>query len=417
MIRQLNRLFCFPVASLLLVTCVSIGHADWPRFLGADGNGVSTETELLDQLSVETVKVRWRVPGGVGMSAIAIAEDLAITMWNTESEQLLVALNIDDGKAIWTTSIARDYKNSQGDGPRATPTIADGRVYAFSGDGMLAAVDLKSGKVVWKIDAMGETDAKPAEYGFSSSPLVTQKHVVVHVGANRGAVAAFNKNDGSLAWTAGSGAAGYSSPTLLDVAGEQQIVSLVGSGVIGIDPQSGQQRWSYDFKTPYDCNTASPIVIDGNIFISAGENHGCVCLNIQNNGDQYEVGETWSSVDTKSVMRNEWQTSVVVDDFLYGFDNVGSAGPTTHLSCIKASTGEVVWRKTRFGKGNLVLADGKLWITTMDGELVLVKADPKEFQELGRIKLFGKTRQSLSISGGRGYVRDDAEVLCLELRK
>jgi outer membrane protein assembly factor BamB len=402
---------------LVIVAGAAVGNADWPRFLGADGNGVSNETGLLDQLSAETVKVRWRVPGGVGMSAVAVSENFAITMWNTQSEQVLVALNTDNGKTVWTTPIARDYKNSQGDGPRATPTIASDRVYAFSGDGTLAAVELKSGKIVWKIDALNEADAEPAEYGMSSSPLVTKKHVIVHVGANRGAVAAFDKNDGSLAWMAGSGAAGYSSPTLLSVAGEEQIVSLVGSGVIGLDPENGEQRWSYDFATPYDCNTASPIAIDGKVFISAGENHGCVCLNIQKNDDQYEVAETWSSVDTKSVMRNEWQTSVVVGDFLYGFDNVGSAGPTTHLSCIKASTGEVVWRKTRFGKGNLVLADGKLWITLMTGELVLVKTDPKEFQELGRIRLFGKTRQSLSIAAGRGYIRDDADVLCLELRK
>ena len=117
----------------------------------------------------------------------------------------------------------------------------------------------------------------------------------------------------------------------------------------------------------------------------------------------------------KSVLRNEWQTSALVDGHLYGFDNVGSAGPVTHLTCINAKTGQVVWRENRFGKGNLVAADGILWITTMEGEFVMAKASPEGYQELGRNKLFGKTRQAPSISNGRAFVRDDAEVICIKI--
>ena len=175
--------------------------------------------------------------------------------------------------------------------------------------------------------------------------------------------------------------------------------------------------WSYPFETPYDCNTATPVVIGNSVFISAGENHGCVLLDIQRQGSSYMVAPKWKSVDSKSVMRNEWQTSIVIDQYLYGFDNVGSAGPVTHFSCLDANTGERAWQETRFGKGNLTYADGKFWITTMQGELVLVKADPDRYQELGRLKLFGKTRQSLSIADGRGYIRDDQKIYCFDLRK
>ena len=152
------------------------------------------------------------------------------------------------------------------------------------------------------------------------------------------------------------------------------------------------------------------------MFISAGENHGCVLIDVEKSGDQFTAKEHWASVDSKSVMRNEWQTSVLVDGYLYGFDNVGAAGPTTHLTCIEAKTGEKVWSKTRFGKGNLVLADGKLWITTMAGELVLVNVTPSGYEELGRAQLFGSTRQSLSIADGHGYIRDNKEVLCIKLK-
>lgn len=130
----------------------------------------------------------------------------------------------------------------------------------------------------------------------------------------------------------------------------------------------------------------------------------------------YEVHEAWTSVDVKSVMRNEWQTSIFLDGYLYGFDNVGSAGPVTHLTCIEAATGKVARTKARFGKGNLVAADGKLWITTMKGELVLVVATPAGYSEIGRQKLFSKTRQNVSIADGFAVVRDDSHVTCIKVK-
>jgi outer membrane protein assembly factor BamB len=116
-------------------------------------------------------------------------------------------------------------------------------------------------------------------------------------------------------------------------------------------------------------------------------------------------------------MRNEWQTSILIGDYLYGFDNVGAAGPISHFSCIEAKTGKPVWQKNRFGKGNLAYADGKFWLTTIEGELVIARADPKGFEELGRVQLVGKNRQTLSIANGYGYLRDDSEVVCVQLTK
>ena len=116
-------------------------------------------------------------------------------------------------------------------------------------------------------------------------------------------------------------------------------------------------------------------------------------------------------------MRNEWQTSILLDGFLYGFDNVGSAGPVTHLTCVNAQTGERVWRKTRFGKGNLISAGGKLFISTMAGDLVVVKATPDRYEEMGRQNVMVKTRQSPALADGRLYLRDRATILCLDIRE
>ncbi len=404
---------------LLFAITLSSDHAsaaDWPQFLGAARNGTSEETGLLDRFPEDGPQVVWRVPGGVGMSAVAVANELAITSWNDRRKQLLVALDGASGKVVWQTPLSDAYENAMGDGPRATPTIRNAVVYMLTGEGILCAAEQKSGRLLWQVDAVGEFNAEPSEYGMSSSPLVVGEQVIVHVGAANATIAAFDIKSGKLTWKAGSGPAGYSSPTLLKIDGQEQVVSITGDLALGIDPKDGNTLWTYPFKTDYACNTATPIVVNGDVFISAGENHGCALLDIRQNDGKYTTVERWASLDTKSVMRNEWQTSVVVDGYLYGFDNVGAAGPVTHLSCIEVNTGKPVWQKSRFGKGNLVLADGKLWITTMDGELVLVKATPDMYQELGRAKLFGKTRQSLSIANGYGYIHDDKEVVCIKLK-
>ncbi|MEZ6066580.1 MAG: hypothetical protein R3B90_12930 [Planctomycetaceae bacterium] len=115
------------------------------------------------------------------------------------------------------------------------------------------------------------------------------------------------------------------------------------------------------------------------------------------------------------MLRNEWQTSLLLDGWLYGFDNVGSGRPVTHFTCIDPTTGERKWQQKRFGKGNAIAADGKLWATTMQGELVLLRANPERYEELGRAKLFDTTRQAPSIANGILYVRDDHEIIAVDI--
>lgn len=409
--------------SLLRFTFVAVlfffarsSRADWPQFLGPARNGISPETGLTGDL-VAGCEVLWRVPGGVGMSAVVVQGERAYTTWNKDGQQWLVALDCGSGDEVWATKLAPAYRNQMGDGPRATPTVAGGQVYCFTGEGTLVAVDAESGEPAWSTQAVKDLGGKPSEYGMASSPLVVDGRVIVQVGSKSGSVAAFSTSSGDLVWKSGTASAAYASPALLDVADEEQVVILSGFGLQGLSPATGEQLWDYPFETPYDCNTATPISVNGKIFISAGENHGSVLLQVEKEADAFQVTEVWSSLRTKSVLRSEWQTSVLLDGYLYGFDNVGSAGPVTHLTCIEAQTGKRMWREPRFGKANLTLADGKLWITTMEGELVLVEASPEAYRELGRKALFGQTRQSLSISNGRGFIRDDQDVLCLRLSK
>lgn len=405
--------------SLLVASVMaqSDSASDWPQLLGPKRNGISAETGLLDRIPKNGPKEHWRVPGGVGMSGLALRGDRAVTLIQKAKQQWLIALDAKSGKTLWESPLAPEYQNPMGNGPRATPTIAGDLVFAFTGEGILSAHRFADGKPLWSHHVVKELGGKEAEYGMACSPLVVGEQVIVTAGAPKGTLVAFEAKSGKQLWTAGSDPAGYSSPALLNVGGRSQLVAFTGSSALGVDPAKGTVLWRYPFKTNYECNIATPLEIKGQLFLSAGENHGSVLLDLKPDGDKFTLSEVWDSFGPKSFLRNEWQTSMLLDGHLYGMDNVGGAGPITHLTCIDAATGDRKWQQARFGKGNLIAADGKLWITTMAGELVLVRATPERYEELGRATILGSTRQALALSNGRLFLRDDKEIVCLDARK
>lgn len=401
-----------------LVLTRDIRADDWPQLLGPARTGVSSERGLLTQWPEGGPAGVWRVPGGVGMSGVVVVADRALTLVQREGRQWAVCLAVDTGKELWRTDLAAAYRNQMGDGPRSTPTVAGDQLFALTGQGTLAALKLQDGSALWAVDLLDQLQASPADYGMACSPLVVGDRVIVTLGAAEATVVALDTRTGKIAWRAGQDfPAGYSSPALLEVGGRKQVVVFHGAGALGLDPQSGTELWSYPYVTDFSCNIATPLAIDGGVFLSAGENHGSVLLDLKPQGARYEVQPRWSSLGPKSTFRNEWQTAVALAGVLYGFDNVGSAGPVTHLACIDPRTGERKWQELRFGKGNLTAADGKLFVISITGELAVVRADPQRFELLGRGPLLEKTRTAPAISGGRLFARDDHDIVCIDVRQ
>ncbi len=391
---------------------------EWNQFLGPQRNGIApSATGLLDSWPANGPKEVWRVPGGVGMSGMAISGGSLCTLIQKEGQQWLVVLDALTGKQQWETALAPEYKNAQGDGPRGTPTIAGDCIFAYTGQGVLSCVNRANGSLLWSHNVVGESGGKVAEYGMSCSPLLVGELVIVSAGGPKACLVAHRAKDGQRAWTAGMDPAGYSSPVLLDVGGRSQLVAFTGASAIGIAPESGAALWRYPYVTEYECNTPTPIAVNGNVFLTCGENHGSVLLNLKPRGSEFDVEEVWSSQGPSSVLRSEWQTPILLDGKLYGLDNIGSAGPVTHLTCLDAATGKRLWQQPRFGKSNLIAADGKLFFSTTAGELVVVRATPKAYEEIGRKQILGFTRQAPALADGRLYLRDDKEIVCLDVRK
>ncbi len=416
--------FMLAVLETANCSCADAQPADWPQFLGPERNGISRETGLIDAWPSDGPREVWRVPGGVGMSGFAIADGRLYTMVQKTGKQWVIARDAKTGKSMWETPVADAYRNPMGNGPRATPTVTKDSLFAFTGEGKLFALKTSDGGILWHHDVVKEHGGdQHADYGMACSPMVANDLVIVTAGAPDATVVAYDAKTGKQKWTAGQNApAGYSSPALLKVGGRSQVVVFYGSAAEGFDPKTGESLWKYPYQTNYDCNIATPIAVDGNVFLSAGENHGSVLLSLtpkdaDSKTGPFTVSEVWQSQGPKSVLRNEWQTSILLGKNLFGFDNVGGAGPVTHLTCIDAKTGERKWQQLRFGKGNMIAADGKLILSTMKGELVLLAANPEKFEELGRVKLLGMTRQAPALAGGLVYLRDDRDIVCVDLRK
>ncbi|MEL7266941.1 MAG: PQQ-binding-like beta-propeller repeat protein, partial [Planctomycetota bacterium] len=272
------------------------------------------------------------------------------------------------------------------------------------------------GSVVWKVDVVKDHAGQVAEYGMASSPLLADGMVIVMVGAPNATVAAYDTESGKRKWNAGTNdAAGYSTPIAAAIGSQAGVVAVTGDSVLFIKRDDGMVLHRHPYVTDYKCNTACAVAVDANHFvISSGENHGSVMLAIDNTTGT--LSARWSAIGPQAEFRSEWQTPILLGKYLYAFDNVGSAGSVTHLTCIDATTGKPVWQEKRFGKGNHIFADGKLWMTTMKGEVVIGRPSPKGFAELSRARVMGMTRQAPALSDGRLYVRDETKIICIAVK-
>ncbi|MCB9730437.1 MAG: PQQ-like beta-propeller repeat protein [Deltaproteobacteria bacterium] len=392
------------------LVAISGAHAaDWPQWLGPERNGVSTETGLRRGFPTEGPPRLWKRPLGAGFSGIAVVGSRLFTMTADADHELVVAMDAETGRELWRSPVGDRFGDRMGgDGPRSTPTVDGDRVIALGAEGLLVALELASGRRLWAVDLPRQLSGSAPTWGYSASPLVHRGRVFVDAGGSgaRG-LAAFDRADGRVLWSAEEDRAGYSSPVLMRPMGIEQIVFFTGRRVVAVSPDAGVAFWQVPWKTAHDVNAATPqLVGEDRLFVSSGYGTGAAMLKVVREGDRLAARQLWKSPS----MRNKMTTSVVQGGYIYGFSE-------STLTCIDANDGEVVWDKDGYGRGTLLLADGRLWALSEECELVVADATPEAYRELGRWRLLGERCWTMpSLSGGRLFARDEQHIASFDLR-
>ena len=383
---------------------------DWPQYRGPNRDGRSSETGLLKSWTESAPEELWRVPLGSGYSGIAIVGDQVFTMFGAEGSEYAASFDAGSGKELWRFRMGNNFRNQQGNGPRATPVVDGGLVFVLGARSKLYALDVSTGQKRWGMDLAKELGARIPEWGTSTSPLVEGQHLIVDVAGRRDhGVVAFDKESGEISWNAGSHRAAYSSPIAVTLGGQRQIILFTAEGVRGISARDGQRLWSSPWTTDWDVNAATPVFVPrSGIFISSGYDTGATLLQIVEEDGAFKVFEVWRN----RLMKNHFNSSVLVGGYLYGFD-MGT------LKCLDARTGEEKWRARRgFSKGSLIYADGLLIVLGGSGNLGLVEATPEAYRSLASARILaGKTWTMPALSKGVLLVRDFEEMVALRVGK
>jgi outer membrane protein assembly factor BamB len=401
-----HRAWSFLALAAGFLLCAPARASDWPNWRGPLHNGVSLETNWNSQWPAGGPKVLWRASVGIGFSSIAVANGRAYTAGNRQDADTLWCFDAATGSNLWKYSYACPVDaNLYEGGPSATPTLDEGRAYMLSKKGGLYCLDAESGRIIWYSNVPIAISATPPIWGYSGSVLVQGDLLILNVGSHGAAV---NKTNGALVWSTGTEMCGYSSPVPFDFTGIPAVAIMSAQTLYGVDVKSGRALWSRPWKTQYGLNISDPIVSGGQVFVSAGYDHGA-CV--------FQPGAVGRTIWENTSLRNHLNTSVLLDGFLYGVDgNVNSLGDG-NLKCLDFATGAEKWSYNGLGGGALMVAGGNLIMLSDKGELVVAPASPQGFHPISRAQVLdAKCWTVPTLANGRIYCRNaKGDLVCLDV--
>ncbi len=415
-----NRRHCLFSVLLLMAVGInamqnSVDADDWSQWRGPNRTDRSAETGLLDNWGEGGPAKIWHSEkAGLGYAGIAVVGDRLFTLGLDGENEFAICLNASTGEETWRKSIGEQFKNNWGDGPRSTPTVDGEHVYCLTAQGVLACLKIADGEIVWSTE-MKKFGGKVPFWGYSESPLVDRDRVFCTPGGKQGAVIGFDKKSGEKVWQSAdlTDPAHYSSIIAADVNGQRQLIQLLVSKVVGLDPRDGRLLWTYDWSG----RTAvipTPIFKDGTVYVTSGYGVGSAAIKI---GEDNKVQQLFNN----KVMKNHHGGVVEVGGHIYGYsDKVG-------FVCQSLAEGEKVWGdKKSVGKGAVAWADDRFYyVQEDDGQVLLLQADPEGLTVAGSFKLSPQTKRRSPqgrvwvhpvISNGRLYLRDQEYVYCFNVK-
>ena len=385
--------------------------SSWTDFRGPNRDGRYTATAIRTDWPREGLPLVWKQPVGGGYASFVVADGRAFTIEQRRDREVVAAYDVKTGRELWTHAWTANFQEGMGgDGPRATPTYHEGRVYALGAEGELRALDAVKGTLVWRHNILDENDARNLSWGMSAAPLIVDGKVIVLPGGARGrSIVAYDAATGAPVWQSQNDDQAYTSPMLVTLSGVRQILVVSSTRAMGLDVGTGGLLWHYPWDTFNGINVAQPILFThegrDRVFLSASYGKGSAVFELTREGDRFQTKTIWEN----QRMKNKFSSSVFRDGFIYGLDE-------SILACIDAATGDQKWKGGRYGYGQIMLAGSHLIVLTEDGEVVLVKAAPDSHQELARFKAIeGKTWNHPIIAGGQLIVRNIEEMAAFKV--
>lgn len=346
----------FSFASLLTTSA----KADWLHYRGPTHNGIASES--LPATLPKEPKTLWREKVGTGQSSVTIQAGRLFTAGNADkSHDAVYCMDSKTGKVIWKHEYPQELGAKYFDGgTRATPTVDGDRVYSLSHNGDLFCLDAATGKVRWYKHYVQDFGGRRPDWGFAGSPLVHGDHLICDVGGSGSSTVVLNKNTGALVWKSGSDQAGYGSPVVATITGKPAVVIFKATALVGYDVANGTELFRTEWKTSYDVNAITPVVVGDSILVSSGYGTGASLYKVEGS----QVSRVWF----QKQLRTQMNTPVVTQNLVFGIDGNNGGG---NLVCLDFATGEEKWREKSVRGGSLILAGDKLVCLTEGGELVI----------------------------------------------
>ena len=393
----------------LSIALLPLASAEWNQWRGPNRDGKSIESGLLAAWPESGPERVWMIESlGAGYSSLAVANGTLFTQGAKDGKQFLIALDAETGEIKWETEHGKPFSNRRGDGPRGTPTVDGGRVYALGADGNLICADAETGAKIWERHLLKTYRGKNINWGMSESPLVDGDRLIVNAGGAGASIVALDKATGKELWKTQSDKAGYSSAVAADIGGVRQYVVFTGEAAVGVLARNGELLWRYTPVSNKTANVATPIVRDNLVFLSSSYGTGCALLRLESTGGSTTASEVYFSQE----MKNHYSSSVLIDDHLYGFSG-------RILTAMNFETGEVTWQDRSVGKGQMILADGRLYILSDGGVVGLVEPDPGEYREISRFEVGSGDYPTWTlpvISDGTLYLRDQDRLYAYDVK-
>ena len=400
-------------------TCL-LNAADWPQYRGPDGDEISKETGLLKEWPAGGPAISWKATGvGSGFSGVSVAKGRVYTMGDGTDSSFVYVLNEADGKPVWSHKIGAIGGGNGFPGPRCTPTVDGGLVFAMGQFGDLACMDAGTGRELWRTNLEKDLGGKMMSgWGFSESPLPVGDKVIVTPGGPGGTVAALDKKTGRVIWRTKevTDKASYSSAVLATIGKTRQVIQLTDSSVIGIEPASGKVLWR-GARPGKTAVASSPVIAGDLVFVSSSYGIGCNCFQVTEPKDATGAW-TVQQLYANTQMANQHGGMIGLGENVFGFSDIGKAWVWLNIK-----TGAVTQAEnSKLHKGSETLADGMLYLRMEDkpGTVVLLEPSAMGWSEKGRFDQPDHSdRKSWPhpvVANGRLYLRDQDLLLAYDIK-